>query len=120
MWGYHTIWCIASACCNIDASVTVLVGGCRDAVPGISRRCHRGVGRGFQKIGILGDQPFHRKPHVELYVLSVLSPGKNLPDSGGGMKKSDIYQRISGLALDQDIIHIHLRFYKNKGQFLSS
>ena len=53
---------------------------------------------------------------MELYVLSVLSPGKNLPDSGGGMKKSDIYQRISGLALDQDIIHIHLRFYTEYGE----
>ena len=114
MWGYHTIWCIASACCNIDASVTVLVGGCRDAVPGISRRCHRGVGRGFQKIGILGDQPFHRKPHVELYVLSVSCLGENFPDAGRRMEKSDIHQRISGLPLNQDIIHIHLCFHKDK------
>lgn len=25
MWSYHAIWRIASACCNVDASVTVLV-----------------------------------------------------------------------------------------------
>ena len=57
MWSYHAIWRIASACCNVDASVTVLVGGCRDAVPGVSRRCHRSIGGWFQKISILGDQP---------------------------------------------------------------
>ena len=120
MWGYHSIWRIASACGNVDTSVTVLVGGCRDAVSGVPRSCHGCIGRWFQKISILGYQSFYRKPHMELYVLSVLSPGKNFPDTGRRMKKSDIYQRISGLALDQDIIHIHLRFYKNKGQFLSS
>ena len=32
MWSYHAIWRIASACCNVDASVTMLVGSCRNAV----------------------------------------------------------------------------------------
>ena len=81
MWGYHTIWRIASACCNVDASITVLVGGCCDAVSGISRRCHRSIGGWFQKIGILRDQSFHRKPHVELYVLPVSCLGENFPDA---------------------------------------
>ena len=56
---------------------------------------------------------------MELYVLPVSCLGKNFPDTGRRMEKSDIHQGISGLTLDQDIIHIHLRFYKNKGQFLS-
>ena len=49
MWSDHAIWRIASACCNVDASVTMLVGSCRNAVPGVSRRCHRGIGGWFQK-----------------------------------------------------------------------
>ena len=114
MWSYHAIWRIASACCNVDASVTMLVGSCRNAVPGVSRRCHRGIGGWFQKIGILGDQPFHRKPYMELYVLLISCLGKNFPDTGRRMEKSDIHQGISGLTLDQDIIHIHLCFHKNK------
>ena len=32
MWSDHAIWRIASACCNVDASVTMLVGSCRNAV----------------------------------------------------------------------------------------
>ena len=119
MWSYHAIWRITSACCNVDASVTVLVGGCRDAVPGVSRRCHRSIGGWFQKISILGDQPFHRKPHMELYVLLISCLGKNFPDTRRRMEKSNIHQRISGLTLDQDIIHIHLCFHKNKWQLLS-
>ena len=57
---------------------------------------------------------------MELYVLLVSCLGKNFPDTGRRMEESDIHQRISGLTLDQDIIHIYLCFHKNKRQLLGS